>query len=216
MDQSTDEVSTYGAVNTIHFNSQRKGYNTDINGIVEPIYTTLKNRELTERRAVIFGSGGAARAAITASHRLQCDEIKVLARTPDSEATVELRNNASALGIEVLPYTEIQRVLKSTNIVINTTPCGMPNHDATPFDLTIIKDMSFTKTIFLDAVYNPVRTPLLQFFDMKGAEVIDGLWMMLYQGIAAFSIWANISITLDSTSIHRIYSIIKREINARV
>ena len=202
IDPIIDEV---GAVNTIAFGDKIiGGYNTDWIGFTEPIRKRLGDKRVES--AVIFGTGGAARAAIYAAKQLKADNISVLFRDEDNENLIDLRDKSNKLEIDLVNYNQITGVVDVADLIINATSTGMIGHDPTPFDLNLLIGLDLKNKLFFDAVFNPVLTPLMKYFESQGAETIDGLWMMIYQALEALSIWLKTDISLsdeDLISIHK-------------
>lgn len=191
---STDiSAQEIGAINTIVFKGDEAiGYNTDWYGIYASITQQLK--QFLPQKAVIFGSGGAARAAIYACLQLGTKVIVVVHRAPDSKMTEALKaqykNNST---VQFAHYNDVATHVNDADFIINATPAGMKHQEATPFDLELLGSNAQLKgKVFFDCVFNPVRTPLLEYFESRGATVIDGLWMMIFQGLQAFSLWTGI------------------------
>ena len=97
---------------------------------------------------------------------------------------------SQAFGKEVgaleLNRENLARVLDKAEILVNTTSVGMsPNIGETPLDATRLRP----GLVVYDIVYNPVRTRLLKEAEAAGAETIEGLDMLVWQGALAFERW---------------------------
>jgi shikimate dehydrogenase len=203
-------IDVLGAVNTITLGETTTGYNTDWIGIAESVKQFGGHDSYDT--AVIFGTGGAARAAIYACKQLGVKDIRVIYRVEASANTRKLQQASTKLGITLHPYTELAQLLQDAYLVINTTSAGMVGKDPLPFDLRMIDGVDLTGKVFLDAVFNPLQTPLLAYFQSHGAVVIDGLWMMIYQGVGALSIWFDRNITVDISDLKKIHGLLKKEL----
>lgn len=198
LDELDDSISSIGAVNTVVFNStesQSVGYNTDWYGIFCPL-SEMSSVNLG-RSATVFGTGGAARAAIYALLELKIKDITILHRETESEKTKLLQDQFSdKTTIRFDTYENIAEHISAADIIINATSTGMTGQDAeAPFALdSINRHDNFSGKVFFDCVFNPVSTPLLSYFKSHGAETIDGLWMMIYQGLYAFTLWTGIDV----------------------
>ncbi len=85
---------------------------------------------------------------------------------------------------------ELEKELKDTDILINTTPIGMyPNINQKPL---VTADMMHKNLIVNDIVYNPLKTGLILEAEKAGAKTIYGIKMLMYQGIESFKIWTGI------------------------
>ena len=103
--------------------------------------------------------------------------------------------------------------MTQADIIINATSAGMVGKDSTPFDLTKLTGVELKDKIFFDAVFNPLQTPLMQYFHSLGAATIDGLWMMIHQGVAALSIWLSEDIKISNQDLLRIHDQLKESIS---
>ncbi|WP_100618188.1 shikimate dehydrogenase [Bacillus cereus] len=200
-------AANIGAVNTIKINNGKLiGYNTDWNGLYMPI---LIHSQKENSIICIFGTGGASRAAIYAARKTSNDVYVLYRDSPNiSNSTQDLVNRQKELGITLLPYSNVKNIVDRSDIIINTTSTGMRgNNIKTPFNIEFLEGVNMKDKIFIDAVFNPVETNLLQFFKKNDAIIVDGLWMMIYQGILALSIWLDKDIckkNLNLIHIHRL------------
>lgn len=199
LDKIDGSISSIGAVNTVVFdnkNNQSIGYNTDWYGIYRPLSELIN--EYQNKKATVFGTGGAARAAIYALLELGINDIVVLYRIRESDRTKSLQDqflNKATICFDT--YEHIFQHIDTANVIINATSAGMVGQDAnTPFVLDLLKDREdFSQKIFFDCVFNPVNTPLMLYFKSHGAKTIDGLWMMIHQGLYAFTLWTGNDVT---------------------
>lgn len=193
LDKVDESILSIGAVNTIVFDSKNHksiGYNTDWYGIYRPLLEA--DDKCQEQKAVVFGTGGAARAVIYALLKLGIKDIIVLHRAVESDKTKSLKNQFSNnVMIRFDIYEHIVQYVDTANIFINATSTGMVGQDAkAPLELDLLRGHEdFSCKIFFDCVFNPVDTPLISYFRSNGAATIDGLWMMIYQGLYAFELW---------------------------
>ena len=199
-----------GAVNTIKLGSKVRGYNTDWAGITESIKQF--SGEVKYSSAVIFGTGGASRAAIYACKELGIKDIHVVYRLKASDNTCKLQEHSSKLGIALHSYSEVKSLLEKSQLVINATSAGMVGKEALPFELASIYGVSVQDKVFLDAVFNPLHTPLLDYFERNGAITIDGLWMMIYQGVGALNVWFDRDIQVSPSDLSKIHNLMEEEL----
>ena len=211
LDKVDETVNVLGAVNTVKFGADTIGYNTDWIGLTTPLLKKIANNKI--RSVAIFGTGGAARAAIYAATQIKANEIIVLYRASHTQDLGDLKTKAEAPGITLLDYSHVKDVVAKANIIINATSAGMVGKDAAPFDLELLDDINLKDKLFFDAVFNPTLTPLLKYFNSRSATTIDGLWMMIYQGISALSIWLDIDINIADQELIRIHNLLEESIN---
>ncbi|MBZ2166065.1 shikimate dehydrogenase [Methanobacterium spitsbergense] len=179
-----------GAVNTIEFGKNGAvGHNTDGIGAVRAIneITSVKNKKV-----MILGAGGAARAVAFQILLSGAKNLVISNRT--IERASELRDDlVEKLEPNVLVTdlgNELERELKDTDILVNTTPIGMyPNISQKPI---VTADMMHEDLVVNDIVYNPLKTGLLNEAEKAGAKPISGVKMLMYQGVESFKIWTGI------------------------
>ena len=211
LDQLDEIVDELGAVNTVKVGSTLRGFNTDWQGICMPIKVLPISRAI--RTVTIFGSGGAARAAIYAARQLGASEIHVIHRNDNDDKKLEdLKRRANKLGITLHDYVNVREYVAVADLVINTSSAGMVDHDATPFDLRKLDGLNMTQKIYLEAVFNPLDTPLLAYFRASNAQTIDGLWMMIYQGVAALSIWIDQPVVVNREQLEALHDLLEKEL----
>lgn len=201
LDGLTAEAGAVGAVNTIVAQetdgaTRLLGDNTDVDGFLRPLRTHLARLAGTE--AVVFGSGGAARAVVFAL--LQAARLRTL--------TVVARDRGRANALcdsfaDLSPTTLLHSresgaagpLVRSATLIVNATPLGLaPNPDSTVWEEG---DDFHDQQIVYDLVYNPPRTRLLRLAAARGAETIDGIDMFVGQAAAAYRQWTQCEMPLD-------------------
>ncbi len=198
IDEISKEAEDYGSVNTVvNKNGRLVGYNTDAEGF----YLSLVNGgiEIKGKDLLILGAGGACRPVCIKFFNEGAKSITVLNRT---------QSRAEELSDFVFEKTG-KRVCTALNkihydIVINTTSVGMGDNRDCP-----ISDFSFVdnKTDAVDMIYNPPETVFLKKMREAGARnVINGLGMLIYQGIVAYELFVGEKID------HNIFYDIRREV----
>ena len=186
-------ASKLKAINTLKLNSEKEwsATNTDVEGFIYP----LKTLNIKNKQAIVLGSGGAARSVIQGLINLNLSRISVVSRNKSS--LDELINNfKNQIKIEGLLNNDIQaqNFIEEADLVVNTTPVGMKSTehamDLLPYGDGFWKSLN-SKTIIYDLIYNPSPTPLLKFCAKKGCMTIDGLQMLIAQGVKSLSFWTN-------------------------
>lgn len=190
LDEIDVSADIIGAVNTVVINDDMtlKGYNTDVLGFRNAIPQDIT---LAGKTVALLGTGGAARAAITALAREQVKEIRIFTRNvPNTiELLKYLRENFPQ--IEFNSY-QIERIrdLSDIEILVNTTPIGMQGRAA---DLTPIEEPELCTlpqgAVVYDVIYNPKKTVLLKLAQKHGYRIINGMDMFIHQAVAAEKIW---------------------------
>ena len=89
---------------------------------------------------------------------------------------------------------QVQNLVEEADLIVNTTPVGMKTTkneiNVLPFGKDFWRSLN-SKTIVYDLIYNPAPTPLLQLGKKKGCMTIDGLEMLVAQGIGSLSFWTD-------------------------
>ncbi len=181
------------AINTLKLNSEREwsATNTDVEGFVYPI----KTLNLTNKQAIVLGSGGAARSVIQGLINLNSSTISVVSRNKSSLDEL-IKNFGNQIEIQGLLHNDnrAQNLIEEAGLIINTTPVGMKTatheENILPYGETFWRSLN-SKTIVYDLIYNPAPTPLLKFSAKKGCMTIDGLQMLVAQGMKSLSFWTN-------------------------
>jgi 3-dehydroquinate dehydratase / shikimate dehydrogenase len=166
-----------GAVNTVTLRRDGKlaGSNTDYVGLQRAL---LRGKvQLNGSRVVIFGAGGAARAAAFAVAQAGA-EVLVCARR-ESAAKQLARAVRGALLRRGLLRKE------KCDVLVNATPVGMyPHPGSSPLEAA-----ELNCSVVLDLVYRPLQTKLLQMAAKRGIRTVSGMEMFLAQGIAQWELW---------------------------
>ncbi len=183
-DQITDRATLIGAANTLTFKEDGRIFadNTDGYGFIANLRQGAPHWDPKAGSAAIFGAGGAARAIIVALADAGVPEIIISNRTrPKAEA---LRADFGA-RITVVDWVQADKALQDANTVINTTSLGMVGAQ----DFKVSLDNLSKDAVVTDIVYNPLRTPFLDDAQEKGCTTVDGLGMLLHQGVPGFERW---------------------------
>lgn len=175
LDSITPEAQAIGAVNVIRVihegkNIKLKGYNSDVIGFTQSIEPMLDKK--WHKKALILGTGGASKA---------------------------INYGLKSLGLETIFVSRYQRpgtiqyetitpeVVKEYNVIINCTPVGMyPHSEECP---PLPYEAMDYHTILYDLIYNPDETLFMRKGREQGAEVKNGLEMLLLQAFASWEFW---------------------------
>jgi shikimate dehydrogenase len=186
-----------GAVNTIvNDEGILTGYNTDATGFLQTLRDL--NVEPAEKKVLLLGAGGAARAI---GHILTREKARVtilnrkqeLSWAEDLAARLSRNYKTEVKALE-LTAENLKKAVNNAEILVNATSLGMsPEIDATPVPAELLRaDL----TVF-DVVYNPLQTRLLREAKAAGAKTIDGLEMLVRQGAVSFEIWTAVKPPAD-------------------
>lgn len=174
LDEQDEAIAVIGAVNCVKVRKQGdktilKGYNTDVIGFELSFRAFLKTEH---NRALVLGTGGAAKAVAYVLRKLNID-YKIVSRHKEGEQ---------------LCYEDVTpELLRQTPVVINTTPLGMyPKVDSCP---NLPYEAINSSHYFYDLVYNPLETLFLKKAKQQGATVKAGMDMLELQAEANWDIW---------------------------
>lgn len=173
LDHVSEKAKYIGSVNTVSFeNGIAKGYNTDYHGFISLL--EQHNIVVKGQSAVILGSGGAAKAVITALLDLGIYDL-----------TIVSRGKHNFHGNYTISYEYYKESKVKNDIIINCTPVGMyPNINASP-----LQKEDIHADIVIDLIYNPEKTLLLKFAEELGVKGINGEIMLKEQALKAYEIW---------------------------
>ena len=190
VDECSDVARRLTAVNCIQ---QRQGHlfgtNTDGEGFLASLARGASFEPL-ERRCLVIGAGGAARAVILALARAGASEVAVVNRTP--ERAFDAAALAGNRGT-VVARTEgaITDATGAADLVVNATPVGMEGvaGGAEPVDWLVAPELLGAGQVAADLVYVPRPTPWLVGAEAAGATTLDGLGMLVHQAAAQLVLW---------------------------
>jgi len=185
------EAARIGAVNTIALSGgKRAGYNTDYIGFSRTVDRVAADP--LGKSVAVLGTGGAARAILQCLADRGAAKISVASRHPET-VDPAFRTFAEERGASIVSYKEIE---KGGYLLVNCTPCGMfPKTDAMPVSTETAQ--KFPKVI--DIIYNPKETKLLTAARAGGADVSNGMYMLVGQAAAAEEIWLGRKISREIT-----------------
>lgn len=182
-----------GSVNTVvNDNGILTGYTTD--GIGYMRAAKEAGFDLPGKVMTLLGGGGAATAILVQAALDGMKEIRVFNRkSPSFDRLLHIAgqlNERTNCKVSVHPLedaTDLKVSIETSDILTNGTSLGMaPYSNACP-----IPDSSFLRPelIVSDVIYNPRQTKLLQMAQEIGCPWFNGLYMLLFQGAAAFTLW---------------------------
>lgn len=175
LDEVDETALEIGAVNTVvNYEGYLKGFNTDWIGVLKAFEE--KGINLKGKKIVILGAGGASRAIIYAVKKAGAKEILLYNRTFHKAEKL-----AQYFGIIAYPWDKINQA--EGDIIIQATSVGLKSH-ISPISEEIIKRFK----VAMDIVYLPLKTKFLSLAEGY-ALTIDGLRMLLYQGVEQFKLF---------------------------
>ena len=169
LDSIDPAAEQIGAVNVVH---NKRGYNTDYIGVMDTLQSIveIRNSKAEGERALVLGTGGAAKAVRYALEQLGV-QVTTISRTP---------------GKGDLTYADLTReVVRAHYIIANCTPLGMKPHENEMPEVNWITEHH----LLFDCIYNPPQTKFLKKGEKHGAITLNGLGMFLGQAEAAWRIF---------------------------
>lgn len=174
LDEINPEAAAIGAVNVVKVMSTKgkvylKGYNSDVIGFVKSLKPLLQPYH---KKALVLGTGGASRAI-----RYGLSQLGI---------TVQMVSRRKTEGC--IQYEDLnQEIMQEHTVIVNCTPCGMfPKIDECP---DIPYQYLGTSHLLYDLTYNPETTLFMKKGLAQGAQVKNGLDMLIIQAKAAWEFW---------------------------
>jgi shikimate dehydrogenase len=199
----SDLAQAVGAVNTVKRTEQGwQGTNTDVDGFLHPL--TQLEREWTSSPVVVLGSGGASKAVVAACLSLSCPVIHVVGRDHRKmkqyyhQMTSQLRD----FNLRVHTWQSVDNLLEVAQLVVNTTPLGMASQLGSPLTTAQLALLPAGAIVY-DLIYTPRPTELLRSAQQQNLITIDGLEMLLFQGVSALEFWLEESLSADTIACMR-------------
>jgi shikimate dehydrogenase len=171
-------------------NTDGKGFLMSLDGIVDP----------HGKRIVLFGAGGAARAIGVELALAGAYSISVVNRSAERGAElVRVINDKTPSKAELIVWESKYKVQPDADIVINATSIGLYPHVDGRLDVEI---ESFKPAMVVaDVIPNPPRTHFIKAAEARGCTIVDGLGMLVNQGVISIKYWTGID--ADATIMRR-------------
>ncbi|MFD4420100.1 shikimate dehydrogenase [Agromyces sp. NPDC058484] len=169
-----DELATLtGAANTVLFDgAARRGFNTDVGGIVRALAEAGCDRV---RHGVLIGGGATAKSALAAMAELGAASVQILVRRPEAGAAIAELGHRLGLAVELSKLAELEGVAEA-ELLVSTVPGGT--------ELGVEASAALVRSaVLLDVAYAPWPTPLAAHWLGLGGTVVHGLGMLLHQAL---------------------------------
>ena len=184
VDELDGDAEALEAVNTLVLHEGWvRGHNTDVFGFRMSLRSL--GLRLGDRRALVIGAGGAAKAVVHVLLR-EGAEVAVTNRTPERADRLA---DSFHDGVEVLSSADLLRQ-EPWALLVNATPVGTAGMEET---LPIPEEAIGRASFVYDLVYNPAETPLLAAAKARGVRGTNGLEMLLQQAAKSFELWTGAS-----------------------
>ena len=178
LDYIDDIALSIGAVNTVvNKDGKLYGYNTDYYGLKSLI--EKRNIDVENKKVLILGTGGTSKTATAVVKTLGAKQIIYAAINGE---------------IGTFTYEEVLEKHTDSEVIINTTPCGMyPKNDGLLIDINLFKNLIGV----VDVVYNPLLTTILQNAKANNLKYASGLYMLVSQAVYASAIFQDTEVSHD-------------------
>ena len=191
LDEVAEDARLMGAVNTVRREGRRLiGENTDGKGFLRSLREDAQV-DPQGKKVVILGAGGAARAMTVELALAGAAHLTIVNRSPQrGQELAALLNEKTPVKAEFVPWDQTYTLPPDTDIVANATSIGLfPNVAGKPdLDYNSITG----RMIVCDVIPNPPHTPFLKEAEARGAKTLDGLGMLVYQGVIGFNMWTGL------------------------
>lgn len=182
-----------GAANTVTFREDGSIHadNTDGYGFIANLRQEAPEWQPGAGAGLVLGAGGSARAVVAALLGEGVPEIRIAART---RARAETLRDQFGGRITVLDWAEAESAAASAATIVNTTPVGMAGSGELPLRLAGVGP----GTLVTDLVYGAEPTPFVAEARRLGLTAVDGIGMLLHQGVPGFERWFGVRPEVDA------------------
>lgn len=191
VDEIDPEAEAYGSVNTVKVlpDGRLRGYNTDVRGLFMAF--DRQGVKVQGSRIMIIGAGGVAGALIKGCGEAAVASVTMVNRT--FEKAVSLCREVP--GAQALEWTaeNMARAASEADVIVNCTSLGMSGTGRDFEDLSFLEG---TGALLCDLIYNPWETRFLAAGRELGLRTMNGMDMLIYQGLLAFEIFMDVSLDL--------------------
>jgi len=184
LDELAPAAATMGAVNTVVVKNGRLiGHNTDTTGFARAVTPLLAH---AGDAVAVIGTGGVGKAIAFALASLEVTDLRIFDSEParaEKLASLLARHGGARVA------RSVEDALDGATGLVNGTPVGMlPNRD-TPVPASLLRENLWVA----DAVYSPLITPLLAAAKAKGARIMTGRELAIYQAADAFDLFTGLA-----------------------
>ena len=193
LDGLGESAAVMGAVNCVVRRGEKLiGENTDGKGFLKSLESVIDPKG---KSVVVFGAGGAARAIAVELGLAGTRRITIVNRSePRGAELVRLLRDKLKLDAGLVVWSGDYAVPAGTDIVINGTSIGLYAPEAR---LALDLDSLQPGMVVADVVFSPVRTRFLEDAAARGCRTLDGLGMLVNQGIVGVQYWTGITPDAD-------------------
>jgi len=191
LDGLGESAAIIGAVNCVVRREDKWiGENTDGKGFVQSLRTHVNPQD---KNIVLFGAGGAARAIAVETALAGAKSITIVNRSGErGNVLAKLVNEETAAEAFYEPWIGDYAIPTETDIVVNATSIGLyPDINARlNLDFSTLRP----SMVVADVIPNPPRTHFIRTSENLGCTVIDGLGMLVNQGVIGIKLWTGVDV----------------------
>jgi shikimate dehydrogenase len=192
-DMASDAALAIGAANTLSFaGGQVAAENTDAIGFIDALPESPQGK-----RALVLGAGGSARAVVWALLTGGAD-VAIWNRTPARADDLARELGAKAAKpsrvVDVVSMRELDLVVNATTVGMGASTQGSADLKSLPIDADALGE----RHQLVDLAYGAVETELVRAARARGAQVIDGLEVLVRQGAASLRIWTGLDPPIEA------------------
>jgi shikimate dehydrogenase len=196
LDEIKPDAALMGAVNTvIRVGDRLIGENTDGKGFM---YALTHDAQVNPKgkKVLVLGAGGAARSITVELALAGAQRITIVNRSAErGKAVTELLNAKTPTKAHFIQWQGAYSIPGDTDILVNATSIGLfPNVHEKP---DINYDSIGSRMVVCDVIHTPM-TPFLKEAQDRGAKVVDGLGMLVYQGAIGFKLWTGLDAPVEA------------------
>ena len=198
LDILINDAELTSSVNTLYLDNKDRiiGENTDVFGLQAAYLKEVDSA--SKKRALVIGAGGVSPSVILSLQKSGVREISIINRT--KEKCIFLKKKFKTLNI--LEWKSLKKEIQNFDIIVNATSLGLKGGTDFDFDFSPVK----TNLVYIDTIYNPLKTKTLKFLKNKGTKIFNGLDMFIYQGQKAFYLWNKINPEIDEKLVELLIS----------
>jgi shikimate dehydrogenase len=182
-DERENSAKAVSAANTLWLSDGKLvAANTDTYGYMTNLSQQAPGWDRRDAPVSILGAGGAARAIVFGFLDAGVSEIRVFNRTRTRAETLAQQFGSC---VKVFDWSQREAGSRDSAVLVNTTTIGMNGVGTLDFDLAGFDP----ECVVSDIVYVPLETELLRKAKSQGLRIVDGVGMLLHQGVPGFEKW---------------------------
>lgn len=187
MDILSEGANIIGAINTVVLNGDKlKGYNTNAIGFMDAL--SYAGFEPEDKSAMVFGTGGAARAVVFILNWLRTKTIFVAGRDE-----TKMQQMVNTFGGEARPLSSLEGQRLPVDIIINATSVSSPNESPELAGLIGSLDLPSCEMV-VDLNYDRPENFWKKMAEKREIRFMDGLMPLAYQARRTFALWTGLQV----------------------